>query len=393
MPEDLSFETRCVHAGDEIDVRTRPVAPPLYATSVFETPTLEIADRAMTGDPGYYAYSRNANPTVVALEQAVAALDSGVGAVATASGMGAISTLFLALLATGDRVVAAHDLYGTTTTLLSGPLAGFGIATDFVDASDVRAVEAACRPGTRLLLVETVSNPLMRVVDIPALAAMAHACGALLAVDASFTTPALSQPLAQGADVVVHSATKYLGGHSDVTAGVVVADSDVTERVRRIRTTFGAVCSPLDAWLTLRGLKTLALRMERHSANAQCAAEFLGRHPKVRRVHYAGLKTDPHHDVARRVLPRGTGGMLSFEIDGGRDPVDRFIAALKLIRFAPSLADVATTLSHPASTSHRGLNPGAREKLGITDGLIRLSVGIESPDDICADLERGLAAV
>lgn len=393
MSGDPSFATRCVHAGDGGDTLTTPLSPPLHLSSVFETPTLDVADRAMDGEAGQYIYRRIANPNLVAFERAMAGLEGAEAAVATASGMGAIATLFAAVLSAGDHVLASRDLYGTTTMLLSGPLASFGVETTFADASQAGGFESSLRPNTRLVYVETVSNPLMRIADIPALAELAHRHNALLAVDATFTTPSLSRPLAQGADVVMHSATKYLGGHSDVMAGVIVGTTETMERLRATRTAFGATCSSLDAWLALRGLKTLSLRMERHAANALGVAEFLAAHAKVRRVSFAGLASDPDHALAQRLLPRGPGGMLSFEIDGGRDAVARFLGGLRMIRFAASLGDVSTTVSYPAMTSHRGIAPEERLALGIGDGLIRVSTGIESLDDIIHDLARGLAAV
>jgi cystathionine gamma-synthase len=301
--------------------------------------------------------------------------------------------LLLAALRPGDHVVVARDLYGTTLALLTGPLSRLGITATAAEGATPAAYAAAMRAESRLFLVETVSNPLVRVADIPAIAEIAHAGNALLAVDASFTSPALSRPLSQGADVVLHSATKYISGHSDVTAGVIAGDAATVEPAREARTLFGASCSPFDAWLALRGLRTLALRIERHSSNARQVAEFLRGSPKVRRVFYAGLPDDPDHALAERLLPAGPGGMLAFELEGGRAAVDRFIAALTMIRFAPSLADVATTLSHPASTSHRALSPDDRFALGISDGLVRLSAGIESADDICDDLASGLDAL
>jgi cystathionine beta-lyase/cystathionine gamma-synthase len=393
MSEADAFETRCVHAGEAEALRTTPVAPPLYITSVFETPTLDAADAAMEDAPGHYVYSRVRNPTVAAFEAAIASLEGAEAALAAGSGMGAIGTVLLGLLSPGDHVVASSDLYGSTTALLTGPLARLGVRVDTADAADPATFAAATDERTRLFMVETVSNPLMRVADIPGLAEVARRAGALLVTDASFTSPALSQPLAQGADLVVHSATKYIGGHSDVTAGVVAGRAGLVEPLRETRKLFGPVCSPLDAWLAMRGLKTLALRMERHTANAQRVAGYLCTHPRVRGVYYSGLPDDPHHDLARRVLPRGAGGMLAFEIDGGRAAVDRMLAAFRMVRFAASLADVSTTVSHPALTSHRGLSDEARAQAGIGDGLVRLSAGIESPDDICADLERGLAAI
>lgn len=394
MPEEPSpaFETRCVHAGEDVEVRTRPLAPAIHQASVFETPTLDVVEQALTDAPGYFIYSRDANPTVAALEHAVAELEGGEGCVAAASGMGAISMLFLALLRPGDHVVAARELYGTTVTLLSGALAALGIQASFVDATDALAVRAALTGATRMVFVESISNPLMRLADIPALAEVARAADALLVVDASFTSPALGRPLQQGADVSLHSATKYLSGHSDVTAGVVTASAEVVDRVREAARTFGPTCAPLDAWLTLRGLKTLALRMERHSQNGAALAGWLANQPAVRRVHFAGLPADPQRPLAARLYPRGLGGMLSFELEGGRRAVERFLGGLKLVRFAASLADVSTTVSYPATTSHRGLTPEQRRALGIGEGLVRLSAGIEAIADITADLEQGLAA-
>jgi cystathionine beta-lyase/cystathionine gamma-synthase len=362
-------------------------------SSVFETSALDEAARAIRGEPGTYIYSRDANPTVVALERAMAALEGADAAVATASGMGAISTLLVALLSAGEHVVMARELYGATTVLVSQHLSRFGITATVADATDVAALEAAVQPNTKLIFVETISNPVMRVADVPLLAAMARRRGVLLVVDATFTSPALSRPLGQGADLAMHSATKYLSGHSDVTAGVVAGSDALIAKVRAARKFFGPTCSPLDAWLTLRGLKTLALRVERHTANAKRLARALEGHPLVRRVCYAGLASNPQHDLAACVLPCGAGGMLSFEIDGGTGAVDRFIGGLEMVRFAASLGDVSTTISHPAVTSHGGLSAAERSALGISDGLIRVSAGIESFDDIWSDFQRGLDAI
>ncbi len=393
MPDDIAFETLCAHAGDGAPGSTTSVAPELHLASVFETPSLDLADDAISGRPDAYIYSRDANPTVVAVEQAVAALDGAEAAVATASGMAATSAVFLALLSSGDGVLVARELYGATVALLSGPLAKFGIESQSADVADVASFEGAMRQNTRIVFVETISNPLMRIADIPALAEVAHRHGALLVVDASFTSPVLSRPLDQDADLVVHSATKYLGGHSDVMAGVVTGGASLISDIRATRKLFGPVCAPLDAWLTLRGIKTLPLRMAAHSANATGAAAYLSHHEKVRAVFHAGLPDETQHALAIRLYPRGTGGMLSFEIDGGRAAVDRFLGALSMIRFAASFADVTTTVSHPGITSHRGFTAAERGTLGISDGLIRLSAGLEALADICADLERGLAAI
>lgn len=393
MPDEISFETLCAHAGDNVGAPGSAVAPELHLASVFGSPSLDITDHALSGDSKVFVYSRDANPTVAALERAVAALDAAEAAVATASGMAAISALFLALLKPGDRVLVARELYGATVALLSGPLAKFGIETDVADVTDTSSFERSMRPETKLVFVETISNPLMRVADVPSLADIAHARGTLLVVDASFTSPAISRPITQGADLVVHSATKYLGGHSDVMAGVVTGSDALISDIRGGRKLFGPTCSPMDAWLTLRGIKTLPMRMAQHSANASGATAYLSQHAKVRAVYHAGHPDETQHRLACQLMPRGTGGMLAFEIDGGRAAVERFLGSLTMIRFAASFADVTTTVSHPGITSHRGFSPEERAALGISDGLIRLSAGIESLDDICADLERGLAAV
>ena len=393
MPADPSFDTLCAHAGDDTAGANPPLSPPLILSSVFETPTLDLTDRAVTGEPGTYIYARDANPTVVALEAAVASLEGADGAVAMASGMGAISALFLAMLRAGDHIVVGREMYGATLVLLSDFMSRLGISATLADATDTAAVEAAIQPNTKLIFVETVSNPLMRLADIPALAEVAKRHAVTLAVDATFTSPVLSRPLTQGADLVMHSATKYLSGHSDVMAGVVAGSTRLIRKLRANRKFFGPICSPMDAWLTLRGMKTLALRVERHTSNALALAQSLEAHSRVKRVCYAGLKSNPQHALAATILPHGVGGMLSFEIEGGVDAVSRFISGLTLVRFAGSLGDVTTTISHPALTSHRGLTPEERAALGITDGLIRVSTGIEAPADICTDFDRGLAAV
>jgi cystathionine beta-lyase/cystathionine gamma-synthase len=289
-------------------------------------------------------------------------------------------------------VVAANDCYGTTVTFLRDDVARFGLATTLVDIQDLDQVRAAMTARTRLILCEVCTNPLIRVPDLEPLAAVAHERGALLVVDNTVPTPALSQPFRWGADVVIHSATKNLSGHADVVGGVLLGRPAWMEGARALARTFGPTLGPFEAWLTLRGVRTLAVRMERHTQNALALAGFLERQPAVSHVYYPELASSPFFQRAKRLLPQGAGALFSFELRGGLPAVEHMLSRLKLIRLMPSLGHVATTLSHPASTSHRGLSPEERRRVGIADGLVRCSVGLERIDDLTADLERGLAA-
>lgn len=392
------FDTLCVRAGAKVpglEMATPPVSPPIFQTSVFETPDLAALDRAMSGEAGAYVYSRHANPTVAAFEAAVAALEGAEAAVATSSGMGAITAALVSRLKTGDGVVTTSALYGNTRQLLDAYLAPLGVAVHHLAADAI--VADGVPPGTRIVFTEPISNPLLVVADIPRLAETAHAIGARLVVDNTFATPYHCRPLALGADIVVHSATKYLGGHGDLIAGVAAGPAALIEPVRRAARVLGVNGAPLEAWLALRGLRTLHLRMARHADNAARVAAFLADHPKVRAVHYPGLPDHPTCATARRILERGFGGMVAFDLAtgeaDGRAAFERFLGGLTMIPFAASLADVGTMLSHPATTSHRDLLAAERAALGIGEGLVRLSCGIEAADDIVADLARGLAAV
>jgi cystathionine gamma-synthase len=326
------------------------------------------------------------------LEATLAALEGAEDAVVAASGMGALTALFHAALRPGEHLVAGRDLYGSTTTLLREQAPRWGIGVSFVDASEAAAVEAALTPATRAIFVEAVSNPLLRLADLPGLAELARRRGLSLLVDATFSSPALLRPIEHGATVVHHSATKYLGGHGDATAGVVAGPRALMGAVRAQAVRIGLNLGPFDAWLVLRGVRTLALRMERHSANGLALARFLAARPEVRRVHYPGLPTHPQHALAARLLADGFGGMLAFELTGGGPAVTRFFAALRGIAFAPSFGDVTTTWTYPARTSHRPLSADEQAKLGIDPGLVRLSVGIEDLDDLVDDLAAALGA-
>ncbi len=390
-----SIHTQAVHAGEGGQRPDfTPVSTPIYHSVGYLYDRMEDLDGVFGNMRPGYVYPRYGNPTVAALETAVATLEGGEGAVATASGMAAIHLALIALgLRPGDVVVAAQDVYGATYALLARLMAGLGIRVRFVDASDLAATAAtveAERP--RALLVETISNPLLKVADLPALAGMVHARGGALLVDSSFTSPYLVQPLAWGADYVVHSATKYLGGHGDVMGGIVVASAPRCAEMREQLKLTGGNLGPSEAWLVLRGLKTLPLRMRQQCDNALAVAQWLVGRRDVARVSYPGLATHPQHELAKRLLRPGRfGGMISFELaDGRRDRVFRFMEALRVCLPATTLGDVYSLVLYPAMSSHRALPPEERERIGIGEGLVRLSVGIEDVADIIADLEQAL---
>ncbi len=390
--ETKQLATRAVHAGSKAPASsTQPKVPPIYAASVFSFSHLDLIDEVYAGESSGYVYSRIANPGPHLLEEAVASLEQSEAALAYSSGMGAIAVSVLTEVKAGDHVVATQVLYGGTYSLFHTELPKFGIATTFVDFNDLDAVAAAIQPNTKILYVETISNPLMEVADLAKLADLAHSHGVKLYVDNTFASPVLCQPLQLGADVSIHSATKYLNGHSDVTAGIVVGHREFIKRAAGIGTTYGPTLSPFDAWLVLRGIRTIGLRMERHCANALELARYLEQHPKVTLVHYPGLESSAFKAVADRTLTGGYGGMLSFEVVGGLDGARTVIDTLQMVELVPSLAGVATTVSHPGKTSHRAIPLAEREKFGVGDGLIRVSVGIEAIDDIKADFGQALA--
>ena len=386
------FATRAARAAPAPASVTRPLTPPIHLANVYVFDDLAEVDAVWEGQRPGYVYGRFGTPNHTMLEETLAGLEGAEAALVTASGMGALTAVLLAALRPGEHLVAGQDLYGSTTALLREQAARWGIAVSFADATEAAAVEAVLTPATRAIFVEAVSNPLLRLADLPGLADVARRCGLLLLVDATFATPALLRPLEHGATAVHHSATKYLSGHGDVTAGVLAGPSALIAGARAQAVRIGLNLGPFDAWLTLRGVRTLALRMERHSANALELARFLAERPEVQRVHYPGLPAHPQHDLALRLFPGGFGGMLAFELRGGAQAVERFFAALPLIEFAPSFGDVTTTWSYPARTSHRPLSAAEQAKLGIDPGLVRLSVGIEDVDDLREALEAALGA-
>ncbi|QUL98259.1 MAG: aminotransferase class I/II-fold pyridoxal phosphate-dependent enzyme [Candidatus Fermentithermobacillus carboniphilus] len=391
---DRSVATRCVHSGSlPLPSKTRPKVMPIFSTSVFSFDYLDQIDEVYEGKIPGYVYSRMRNPGIEALEEAVASLENTPGAVAFSSGMAAITLSVLSEVSKGDHVVAAKVLYGGTYTFFKDELPKRGVETTFVDINDLDAVKSAMKPNTKILYCETISNPLMEVSDLERLAEIAHSTGARLFVDNTFASPILCRPFEYGADLVIHSGTKYLNGHSDVTAGIVCGGKDLVAGIRSLATMYGPVLSPFDAWLLLRGLRTLHLRMQRHSENAQKLAEFLKNHPKVTCVHYPGLESSPYHSLARKYLKKGYGGMLSFEVIGGIQGARRVIDSLKMVELVPSLAGISTTVSHPGKTSHRAVPLNEREAFGVGDGLIRVSVGVEEYGDIEEDFRQALAAI
>ncbi|MBI4499061.1 MAG: aminotransferase class I/II-fold pyridoxal phosphate-dependent enzyme [Chloroflexi bacterium] len=388
-----SKETIAARGGHPLPAAAnQPAVEPIYQTAVYTFTDLEQVDEILEGrQPGYF-YARFGLPNLATFEETVADLEGGSAGLVAASGMAAITLALLSHLSAGDHIVAAEELYGGTLGLLRSALPRFGIRTTFVDATNPAAVERAITPETRAVLVEIISNPTLKLVDLPALADLAHGRNALLLVDNTLATPVLCRPLEFGADVVIHSATKYLAGHDDVTAGILVGPADFIQQARELGILMGTTLGAFDAWLALRGVRTLALRMERICRNSQALAERLSARREVRRVYYPGLPAHPQHDLARELLPRGAGGIVSFEVAGGLEAASTVLRRLgqQGIPFAPSLGGVTTTTTHPGKTSHRGLAPEERARLGISDGLIRLSVGIEDPADLVAALDRAL---
>lgn len=377
--------TQVIHAGQSPDPSTGAVMPPIYATSTY-------AQKSPGVHQGY-EYSRSQNPTRFAYERALAALEDGAKGFAFGSGMAAISTV-LELLNTGDHVIAMDDLYGGTFRLMDKVRQrSAGLQFSFVDLSHLENLETALRPNTKMIWVETPTNPLLKLADIQAIATFAHKHQLLVVVDNTFATPLLQQPLALGADIVLHSATKYINGHSDVVNGVVVVKdkADLVERMTFLQNSIGAIAGPFDAFLALRGLKTLALRMERHCQSGQHIAEWLEQHPQVEKVIYPGLKSHPQHELACLQM-QGFGGMISMVIKGGLPSATRFLETCQLFTLAESLGGVESLIEHPAIMTHASIPANQRLALGISDGLIRLSVGIEDVNDLKADLEDAFLA-
>jgi cystathionine beta-lyase/cystathionine gamma-synthase len=370
---------------------TKPLVTPIYQSSVYTIPDLDALDAIMNdGEPGYI-YARDAHPNARHLAKLLAKTEAAEWGVITGSGMAAISAIVLATVQQGQRILASNRLYGRTVQLFTQELSRFGVTTDYVDANDLNAVEECLKKSPRLLFVETMSNPLLRVVDLASLAELAHNYGTLLVVDNTFATPVLTKPMEIGADFVMESLTKIIAGHSDVTLGLVCGnDADMLPAINAASSIWGLASNPFDCWLAERGLATLDLRMRAACANSLKLADWLADQPAVSRVWYPGRDDHPDHELAKRVLDDGFGHMLCFELAGGRNAVNRFLKAAPGIPFSPSLGHSTTTLSHPATTSHRYVSPAERKRQGITDGLIRLSVGVEPLAQIQDEMSKGL---
>lgn len=379
----MGFQTTAIHAGQEPDATTGAVSVPIYQTSTYAQEGL--------GKHKGFEYARTQNPTRLALEQNIAALEGARFGYAFASGMAAIDAT-LRLVKAGDHVIVSDNTYGGTYRLFSRVLANYGVEFTYVDTSDASNVEAALQENTRMVFVETPTNPVMMVTDLQAVADIAHARGARVVCDNTFLSPYLQRPLEFGVDIVLHSTTKYLNGHSDSVGGVVVLnDEQDAEWIKFIQNSVGAILSPFDSWLIMRGTKTLALRMEQHDRNGRAVAAFLEEHPKVQKLYYPGSVSHRQHDLAKR-QQRGFGGMVSFDV-GSLDNARTVLEGVRLCTLAESLGAVETLISHPATMTHASVLPETRARLGITDGLVRISVGLEDVDDIIADLDQALGKI
>jgi cystathionine beta-lyase/cystathionine gamma-synthase len=387
----VDFETLVARGGRDVPSASRPLTPPIYQTNVYVFEDMDTVESVWESKKPGFVYGRYGTANHTMLEDLVAALEGAEAAVACASGMGATTALLFGLFQSGDHLVAARDLYGSTAAFLEGEGRRLGIETVFVDATDTAAVLAALRPNTRAVFVESLSNPLLRLVDLDALAPELTRRGIDLIVDSSLASPAVLRPIAHGATMVMHSLTKFISGHGDVTGGMVLGKSEPMGRVRAAMIRAGTNLGPFDAWLATRGARTLSVRVERQSANALALARFLETHGAVARVYYPGLASHPQHALAKRLLPGPAGPMLSFDLQGGALGVERFMARARLMEFAPSFGDVATTWTYPARTSHRRVSEETKKEMGIGPGLIRLSVGLEKVDDLIADLAEALA--
>jgi cystathionine gamma-synthase len=382
-------ETEAVHGGTNIDKKNGPLATPVYQTSTFEVRDMQEQLR-LTPTDSYY--TRYGNPTNTVAEKTIAELEGVDAALLFSSGMAAITTSILALVKAGDHIVAQRDIYGGVIKFLSQWLPKMGIETTFVDTNDIDQHERAIRPNTKLLHIESPTNPNVRVVDLEKIASLARKHGVITTIDSTFATPINCRPAEWGIDLVLHSGTKYFGGHSDIMCGIAAGRMDLIEQIHHARTTLGGCMDPHAAFLLLRGIKTLAVRVERQNESAQRLAEFLSQHPKVARVHYPLLKNHPDYVIARKQM-KGAGGVVTFEVEGSGADACRVAEALNLFTLAPSLGGVDSLVTIPVLTSHYKIDPELLRKMGVTEQMIRLSVGIEHVDDLIADLEKGLAVL
>ncbi len=394
--EHTGFATKVIHGRGNHEKKNSPLTTPIYQSATFSFESAEQGARIFAGEESGYFYSRMGNPTNASLEETLALLEGSEAALVTASGMGAISASLWTILQAGDHIVCSQTVYGCTLDLLQHGLSKFGVDTTFVDMRNPQNVTDAIQPNTKVVFVETPANPNLVLNDIQAIADTAHekVKNCLVIVDNTFATPYLQQPLKLGADLVVHSATKYLNGHGDVIAGVVAGKKDLLHRIRMegVKDLTGSVQSPFNSYLLIRGLKTLQIRMERHCDNAEAVARFLSTHPAVEKLYYPGLDSFPQKELVRRQMKR-PGAIMAMEVKGGFEAGKKMINALKLCKIAVSLGDAETLIQHPASMTHLPYTPEERARAGISDGLIRISVGLEDPQDIIADLKHTLDAL
>lgn len=390
--DEQDFSTRAIR-GQSCHTEFREHSQAMFMTSSFLFDNARMAADIFAERLDTYSYSRFANPTVKMFEDRIAALEGGARATATATGMGAILTLLLSELSAGDHVVCSRNCFGSTLTMFAKTFARFGVATTFVDLSDVTTWEAALNAKTKLFFLETPANPLLDIGDIGTLCQLGHNHGVKVVVDNCMATPYLQQPLAFGADYSLHSATKYIDGQGRALGGCIVSKSpDDGEAIYQLMRSCGTTMGVFEAWLFLKSLETLALRMERHCENAMKVAQWLEQHPRVTQVFYPGLRTHPQHELAKKQMPKGFGGMVSFEVSGGREAAWRVIDHSAWLSITGNLGDTRTTITHPDTTTHYRVEQAEKDRVGITDGVVRLSVGLENADDICAALENGLSA-
>ncbi len=383
-------ETRVVHSGRNPDTILGSVSPPIYQSSTFKFESAEQGRHRFSGEETGYKYTRLGNPTNEALESALTELENGYGALVTSSGMSAITTMYFALLDSGDHMIGSDCMYGPARVVMEEEFIRKGIQSDFVDTSNPENVRAALKPNTKLIYIETPANPTMKITDISVCAEIAHNHGALLAVDNTFLSPVLQNPLDLGADVVVHSMTKFINGHTDVVAGAVICKNRAEyERIKSVLIALGGTMDPHQAWLVLRGMRTLSLRMEKAQDNAMKLGEFLENHPAVDVVHYPGLQSHPQYELGRKQA-MGPGAVMSFELKGGYDAGESLMNSVKIALLAVSLGGYETLIQHPASMTHASVPRDERIEAGITDGLIRLSVGCEDIEDLIEDFTQGL---
>ncbi|MGN9163924.1 trans-sulfuration enzyme family protein [Tissierellaceae bacterium HCP3S3_D8] len=391
--EKKGLDTQIVHGGNVIDPTTGALVTPIYQTSTFVFKNAEeAADKfAHKEQPGAYLYTRVGNPTQEQLEDKIALLEGGEAGLAFSSGIGAISTTILTLCSSGDHIVSTNSIYGSTYAFLSKHCKRFGIETTFVDGENTENIRKAMKENTKIVYIESPSNPVLALVDIEAAAKIAHEHGALLLIDSTFASPYSQKPLKLGADIVIHSATKSINGHGDVIAGIIVGKKEILDKVRfdGIMDTTGACLSPFDSWLILRGMKTLGARMRITTSSALKVARFLEKHPKIEKVYYPGLESNPQHELAKKQMD-DFGSIVSFEVKGGVEAGRQLMNNVKVCTLAVSLGDAETLIEHPASMTHKQIKREERLEAGITDGLVRLSIGLEDPNDIINDLDEAL---